>query len=584
MEINRFKQMEKSNIQVRGTNNEKILLVLLPFWITLIPPMGISCLKSYLQKHGFIVKTVDANIRSEFREIYDNYFQTLESYIHADSRGNFRNIAGSVLHQHMMAYFHYQSRKEYLELVKLLVAKTFFCHIDENQVFQLEKMITDFYHRLERYLINLLEQEKPSVLGLSVYRDTAPASLFAFRLAKERYPQIRTVMGGGIFTGDLDPGSPNYRYFLEKTPYIDKIIIGEGERLFLEYLQGKLPESQRVYTLEDINNEMLDLDRVAVPDFSDFQLEYYPNLAAYTSRSCPYNCSFCSEKVMWGKYRKKKPQKVVQELTALVERYRTQLFLMSDSLLNPVVNDLARTLLKTKVSIYWDGYFRVDKAACNPDNTMLWRQGGFYRARLGLESGSPHILQAMGKKIMPGMMKEVLSSLAYAGIKTTTYWVIGYPGETEADFQQTLDFIEELKDDIYEADCNPFSYFLTGQVNSTAWAKEDRSEPLYPEMAKDMLLLQTYILKGEPSREETFQRIRRFVEHCRNLRIPNPYSLQEVYEADERWKQLHKNAVPSIVEFHREKEREGALITENKSVKQIFLAKNIKADEGEWGF
>jgi radical SAM superfamily enzyme YgiQ (UPF0313 family) len=441
-----------------------------------------------------------------------------------------------------------------------------------------------FYTRLREYVLDLLEKEKPSILGLSVYTVTLPASLFTFQLAKEIDPGMETVMGGAIFTGVLDLRSPNLEYFLEHTPYIDKIFVGEGEELFLDYLRGKLPPRQRVYTLADIDNRLLDLDKSAVPDFSGLELRYYPNLASYTSRSCPFNCTFCSEKVFWGRFRKKKAARIVEELTRLSSQYKTQLFLMADSLLNPVVKELSGVIIDEGLSFYWDGYLRADPAVCNTDNTIQWRRGGFYRARLGLESGSPRILEAMGKKITPAQIREAVSALAQAGIKTTTYWVIGYPGETEEDFQQTLDLVEEMKDDLYEADCNPFAYFLTGQVESDRWAEKNRSRLLYPPEARDMLMIQTWILDTPPSREETYDRLNRFVAHCRALGIPNPYSLRDIYRADERWRKLHANAVPPLAEFLDAKNKGVTPIDENKRVKKIVLSQTIPEITGDWGF
>jgi len=117
---------------------------------------------------------------------------------------------------------------------------------------------------------------------------------------------------------------------------------------------------------------------------------------------------------------------------------------------------------------------------------------------MGLESGSPRILEAMGKKITPARTREAVSALAQAGIKTTSYWVIGYPGETEEDFQQTLDLVEEMKDDLYEADCNPFAYFLTGPGGIGPVGEKNRSRLLYPPETRDMLMLQTWILDTPP--------------------------------------------------------------------------------------
>ena len=201
-----------------------------------------------------------------------------------------------------------------------------------------------------------------------------------------------------------------------------------------------------------------------------------------------------------------------------------------------------------------------------------------YRVRLGVESGSQHVLDAMNKKITPELTKKALFSLANAGIKTTTYWVIGHPGETEEDFLQTLQLLEETKNDIYEAECNPFIFGYTGQGKSDQW-KNNRAL-LYPEEAKEVLILQSWKIADSPSREETYKRMNRFVQCCDSLGIPNPYSLKEIYQADKRWKQLHKNAVPNLVDF----KNKGTYIDECRQVKQIALLKTRIQDDGHFGF
>ncbi len=570
------------NIQTSnpGHKDEKILLCLLPFWTPMIPPMGISCLKGFIQRHGYRVKTVDANVEVTFKNIYDNYFLYLQECIPANKMGNFYNIGHDLLMSHMTAHLHYTDEGEYIELVRTLMAKNYFIAVDTHVIRRLNRVISEFYAAFEKYFLEMLAKEEPAVLGVSVYRGTLPASLFALKLTREKYPHIKTVMGGGVFSQELDVNSGNLAYFLEKTPYIDKIIIGEGEYLFLKYLRGELPPSQKVYTSADIDNRVLDISTAGMHDASDFDIPKYPSLAAYTSRSCPFQCTFCAETTYWGKYRKKSPAQVVAEFRELFEKYNRQLFLMCDSLLNPIITDLAHECIEKGVSFYWDGYLRVDNNACDEEKTLLWRRGGFYRARLGLETGSPNVLAAMGKKITPARIKQTLSTLAEAGIKTTTYWVIGHPGETEADFRQTLDLIEEMKDDIYEAECNPFRYFESGQINSAQWMEKNKRILLFPENARHLLIIQTWMLDCKPSREEIYRRINRFTEHCEKFGIPNPYSLNDIYKADERWKKLHKNAVPPLLEL----EAENAGIDENKYVKKIRYGQNKFQVNGDFDF
>jgi radical SAM superfamily enzyme YgiQ (UPF0313 family) len=563
-----------------GRKEEKVVLGLLPFWDPQIPPLGIACLQSFLQRHHYRVKSIDANLTPEFREIYDEYYSLLKKYVPQNRQGNIFNIGNQVLRNHLMAHLNkHKLEKKYVELLKILVKKTFFIDLRDNQVWELDKILKEFYLRLRRYFFNLLEKEKPTTLGLSVYGDTFPASLAAFKMAKEWDPTIKTVIGGGIFADQLAPGSPNLDFFVKQTgDYIDKIIIGEGEEVFLRFLQGEHKESQKVFSLKDIGITGLDLSTVGIPEFRDFELSYYPYLAHYGARSCPFQCKFCSETINWGKYRKKNVTQTVQEFIQLYKRHSYQLFLLTDSTLNPIATDLANEIIKSGVSIYWDGFLRADPHVCRTENTMLWRRGGFYRAKLGLESGSQHVLDLMNKRISVEQCRQALASLAYAGIKTTTFWLFGFPGETEEDFQMTLEFIEKCKDNLYEADCNAFNYYLTGQVNSREWLKNNKGVLLYPQWAKELLVTQTWIIDEQPTRQIAYNRVNRFVRHCRKLGIPNPYSLNDVFKADERWKKLHKNAVPSIVEL----KNKDIYVEESRSVKELSFARNTLQDEGDW--
>lgn len=124
--------------------------------------------------------------------------------------------------------------------------------------------------------------------------------------------------------------------------------------------------------LEILKKEEPDL--MGISDLSDFNLEFYPYLPYYASRGCPYNCSFCSETIRWGKYRKKNLEKVAAEIIALGGKYNSQLFLLTDSLLNPIIDDFSKELIALNASIYWDGYLRADKGINDIERMLLWRK------------------------------------------------------------------------------------------------------------------------------------------------------------------------------------------------------------------
>ncbi len=68
----------------------------------------------------------------------------------------------------------------------------------------------------------------------------------------------------------------------------------------------------------------------------------------------------------------------------------------------------------------------------------------------------------------------------------------------------------------------------------------------------------------------------RFVKHCNDLGLPNPYSLKESFDADRRWQKLQKFAVPPMDQFGQE----GVSIQDN--LKPKVMAKKSKVDDGDF--
>ncbi len=563
-----------------SVGEEKVLLVFLPFWTPYIPPQGITTLKSYLQKRGHHVRTADLSVEQPIKDMYDDYFSLLRQYIPDNKKGNFFNVGHDVMLNHMMAHINKEAEDVYVAVVQEIIYRTYYTKLSDHQTDSLNVVLKTLYTRLEKRLIELVEEEEPTVFGSTAYSGTLASCLFAFRLVKSMRPGIKTVIGGGSFSDQLVPGTPNYDLFLESTrDYLDKIVIGEGRIILDKMLRGELPEEQRVYTKVDISGKTVDMATdVDVPDLSDMEVQKYIFMGATGSRSCPHECSFCNVKIYWGDHKIKQVRQTVDEMVMQYRKYGNQLFFMYDALLNTFISDFSEEIIASGEPLYYVGYLKAGQDGCDPEKALLWRRGGFYRARMGVESASQRMLDIINKKITPQDIRETVVNLAYAGIKTTTYWIIGHPGETEEDFQQTLDMVEELKDDIWEAECNPFNYYYSGQQKGDAWAA--RRKLLYPDYATDLLISQTWTLDIEPQREEVYSRMNRFVQHCEKLGIPNPYSIQEIYKADERWKRLHKNAVPSIAEIRDPSFQ----VEERKHLKELLVTRKVEQDEGDFVF
>jgi hypothetical protein len=558
---------------------KKILLVITPYWDPMIPPLGITTLKGFLQKNGYQVKTMDYIVHKESLDFYSDYFEVLRQIVPEEKQGNFNNIGHDVLQNHMMAYQTYSDWDEYVELIRLLIYNHYYTRTDSNHIETLHKIMDTFYKMLGKHFTNLLDEYRPDVVGATFYKCTLPSSLFVLKLAKERYPEIKTLAGGGTFNESHAPGSPSFENLLNLTKdYLDKIILGPGELLFLEYLKGNLDDEKRVYSKADINNEILSFAEQEIPDFSDLDLSKYPYMAATASAGCIYDCSFCVAKKVAGTYRTKDPDQLVEQMKKLHTYRGHQLFFMTDSLINPVLDDFTDSLIRENVSFYFDAYFKIDKESADIQKTLKWRRGGLYRVRIGAESGSQKILDKMNKLITVEETRASITALAGAGIKTTTYWVIGHPGETEEDFQLTLDLVEELKDDIFQAECNYFLYHYSQQGCASEWEKYRM--PLYPAWADNILVFKHWTLDYPPIREVTFNRVFRFTEHCKKLGIPNPYSYNEHVHADKRWQRLHRNAVPPIIDLMSLKSH----IDENKNIKIGIISEKKQRVEIDFNF
>ncbi|OFX87030.1 MAG: hypothetical protein A2X00_10615 [Bacteroidetes bacterium GWE2_32_14] len=557
----------------------KVVLLHLPFWTPLIPPLGISSIKSYLTRNGFDVKIYDANSNEEYKAIYSRYFSYIKKNVPEEDWGNFYSIGTDILRNHLMAHLFKKCDEDFMSLLKLLFKQIYNYNASDLFIKHLDNIIYSFYEWEEKYLYEILNDDEPSVIGISVKKDTLAASLFAFKKIKQINEKITTIMGGTIFSEQLPINSPDFNYFLERTKsYIDRYIIGHGEEVFLKLLKNEVSSDKQLIIQSEFKSLKTFSELNISPDFSDFNIDIYPYMGVSGSTGCYFNCTFCNVVTYFGKYCQKEVKVIVDELERLNQQYSSQLFFMCDNMVNTYITELSEEIYRRNLSVYWSAYMRVEKKAANIDEIVKWRCGGMYSARIGIDSASQRILDMMDKRISVEDSKIMLKNLASVGIKPTAYWLIGHPGETEEDFQMTLDYLTEMKDYIWEAECEYFNYYYAGQSNSKDWANQRIL--LYPEKYKEMIFIDKWIVGGEPSFEVIFSRVRRFVNHCKIIGLPNPYSLKEINMADERWKNLHSNAVPGVLDLLKK----GKIINENINFQLPRNSENVRNNNEEFAF
>jgi radical SAM superfamily enzyme YgiQ (UPF0313 family) len=526
----------KSTITNGRLHGDTIMLMKPPFFTPWTPPLGIAILKAHLQAHNFKVTCVDYNTDPELWKTHHEYFTALQGAESVLMNDGYSRLWW-ILNAHLLAYANGADRAKITMVLEKIIPLFGIKH-NKDILEALHCTVETYFRRLARYT-DQYDFSSFSYVGTSTYTTSLASSLFILKYIKEQNPRIKCIMGGGVFADDLALGSDNLQTLIDKYSFVDHLILGEGEQQLLALVQGDLAH-KRVISIRDLGNATMNMKDVPSPDFSDFDMDQYFHLTIEGARSCPFQCHFCSETIQWGEYRKKPMDQFANQVISLAKKYNNNAFFFGDSLMNPYIVSFARELIKQNGQVYYDGYLRADKPVARRDWVQEWARSGLYRVRLGIESAARNVLEAMDKKTTPEVISDALRTLAGEGIRTTTYWIAGFPNETVDDFNETMEFIREHHRDIYELEAHPYYYYPYGQVGSRLHS----CFSLYPEEVTDTIRFKVWEIENvNPSREERYRRVSQMSELASSLGIPNIYTMAERYAAEDRWHRYHPSAI-----------------------------------------
>jgi len=167
-------------------------------------------------------------------------------------------------------------------------------------------------------------------------------------------------------------------------------------------------------------------------------------LAYATSVGCPYACNYCTDMVFYKRrFNALAPDRVVREVTDLVDRYRIDEVAMLDSNL-PVdwrrAVEIARGFLHSKVRFRWTFQASTDfLCRMSDDDVRMLGESGVTHMGFGTESTSAEVLKLMNKRHqhVPDIY-EAARKCALAGIRVSLNLILGYPGEEARHRQETL--------------------------------------------------------------------------------------------------------------------------------------------------
>ena len=197
-------------------------------------------------------------------------------------------------------------------------------------------------------------------------------------------------------------------------------------------------------------------------------------ISVSTMRGCPYTCRWCSRAVYGGSYRRRSAHLVADEIQGIVDRYHPDSLWFVDDVFTINHGWLEKFTVEMErrgLHVPYECITRADRL--NERVVTLLRQSGCFRVWIGAESGSQKILDAMDRRVTVEQVRDMIQLSKKHGIETGTFIMLGYPGETEADIEAT---IEHLK----RADPDQFTITVSYPIKGTPFYDDVRQEIIDP--------------------------------------------------------------------------------------------------------
>ncbi len=339
--------------------------------------------------------------------------------------------------------------------------------------FKVDLYDTTFDKNLDAFF-KRLKKDKPD--ALIIYEDyfNYIVKMCLSQMRKVAHEMCVKANEAGITTIVASPDTtPNMLAYIENGA--DYVVLGEPDITVLETCQmleaDKNPLKNKVKGLAGMMSDnkvvvtgsrpvCLDIESLPMPAWNLIDIESYRkawldkhgffSLNIFSSKGCPYACTWCA-KPTWGKNYILKPENhVVSEVKWLIEHYKPDHLWFVDDLFGynqQWVVDFADLIEKNNLNVGYTIQTRPDLV--NPDYIYNLRRSGCSEVWMGAESGSQRILDSMNKMISVDTIKSAVSWLKNAGIRASLFFQFGYLNENMDDIESTVDLIREtFPDDI----------------------------------------------------------------------------------------------------------------------------------------
>ncbi len=319
--------------------------------------------------------------------------------------------------------------------------------------------------------IAALEEQQPQYVVL--YEDSfnylSKMCLLRMREAAFRMSQAAKDRGCTVIISGSDATDHLEKYFAQGADYI---LIGEGEVTLGELLDhlvgraakgldlinglawqedGQIRRTQSRAFIRQLDQLPFPAwDLVDIPKYQAiwYQQHGYYSMNMVTTRGCPYRCNWCAKPIYGRRYNSRSPGNVAAELKWLKEHYNPDHIWFADDIfgLKPNwIEQFSELVMAQDTVVPFKCLQRVD--LITESVAAALQKAGCKTVWMGAESGSQKVLAAMDKDAQVETIYTAAERLHQVGIDVGFFLQFGYPGETWADIQQTLQMIRDCQPD-----------------------------------------------------------------------------------------------------------------------------------------
>ncbi|MCB1155177.1 B12-binding domain-containing radical SAM protein, partial [bacterium] len=313
---------------------------------------------------------------------------------------------------------------------------------------------------------SILAEFAPDLIGLSVLSSDAQRLHATTALFARLCPQTPVLIGG--------PHASAHQAALLDRVEVDFVLAGEGELGFVELLDSldageRYPASPVVglsYRRDDNvvvenapNTRMIDMDNAPWPAWDLIDFDDYADLTRmapishgkfaplFTSRGCPYRCTYCHE-IFSKKFRAKNPVAVVDEIEYLMRERGIEEFEVFDDIFNldydramGICREIVARNLKPRL-LFPNG-IRGDLL----DRPLLeaLRAAGTIHLAFAVETATPRLQKLSRKNNRLEKLSENIAIAEELGIFPFGFFMLGFPTETREEIEATIEFAVKSK-------------------------------------------------------------------------------------------------------------------------------------------